>query len=258
MILGFYINLPIGGLVAMVLFFVSVPKQTSKPKALSVVCTLPTKLDLVGFAIFAPAATQLLLAVQYGGNHFAWNSSTAIGLFCGAGATFIVFLAWDYYKGDAAMIPLLLLRKRTVWSSCLVYGFLMSQMFTTSYYLPIYFQGVKGVSPTLSGVYLLPLILSQLLCAIGSGTLGEYYCRSGVLGSADDEVVGKLGYYLPVSVFSAMLIATGSGLLSTLAPGTSTGRWIGLQILLGAGSGSGLQMVGLALSVVIPTFCYIC
>lgn len=257
MMLGFYINLPIWGLVATVLFFVSVPKQTSKPGAMAVVRTLPTKLDLIGFAIFAPAAIELLLAVQYGGNQFAWNSSTVIGLFCGAGATFIVFLAWIHYKCDAAMIPSTMLSKRIVWSSCLVYGFLMSQMFTTSYYLPIYFQGVKGASPTLSGVYLLPLILSQLLCAIGSGTLGKYRCRSGVLGSTDDQVVGKLGYYLPVSVFSAILIATGSGLLSTLAPGTSTGRWIGLQILLGAGSGSGLQMVGLALSVVMPTLYYI-
>ena len=114
------------------------------------------------------------------------------------------------------------------------------------------------MSPTLSGVYLLPLISSKLLCAIGSGTLGKYRCRSGVRGFADNQVVGKLGYYLPVSVFSAMLIATGCGLLSTLAPGTPTGRWIGLQILLGAGSGSGLQMVGIASSVVMPTYCYIC
>lgn len=80
---------------------------------------------------------------------------------------------WDYRKGDDALIPLPMLRKRIVWSSCLVYGFLMSQMFTTSYYLPIYFQGVKGVTPTLSGVYLLPMILAQLFSAIGSGIAGE-------------------------------------------------------------------------------------
>ena len=35
--------------------------------------------------------------------------------------TFIIFLAWDYYKGDAAMIPFSMLRKRTVWSSLLVF-----------------------------------------------------------------------------------------------------------------------------------------
>lgn len=219
----------------------------SKPEAISVVRTLPKKLDLIGFAIFAPAAIQLLLALQYGGNQFAWNSAAVIGLFCGAGATFIVFLAWDYYKGDAAMIPLSMIRKRTVWSSCLVYGFLMSQMFCTSYYLPIYFQGVKGVSPTLSGVYLLPSILSQLFLAVGSGTLGKYISPPSIVGVIDNQTVGKLGYYLPLSLISAVFIAIGNGLLSTLAPGTSTAKWIGYQILLGAGSGAGLQMVGLTL-----------
>lgn len=169
----FYINLPIGALVFAALFFVHVPTQVPKAKASTVWSSLHKKLDLIGFTIFAPAAIMLLLAVQYGGNQFAWNSSTVIGLFCGAGITVIVFLAWDYYKGDEAMIPLSMLRKKIVWSGCLVYGFLMSQMFTTSYYLPIYFQGVKGVSPTLSGVYLLPMILAQLFLAIGSGTIGK-------------------------------------------------------------------------------------
>ncbi|ERF72998.1 hypothetical protein EPUS_08855 [Endocarpon pusillum Z07020] len=231
----FYINLPIGGLVAAALFFVKVPRPVAKPKALTVFRTLPKKLDLLGFAIFAPAAIQLLLALQYGGNQFAWNSATIIGLFCGAGATFVVFVAWEYYKGDAAMIPLPMLGKRTVWASSLVYGFLMSQMFTTSYYLPIYFQGVKDVSPTLSGVYLLPMILSQLFLAIGAGTL-----------------VGKLGYYLPFSLLSGVLLAIGNGLVSTFTPGTSTGRWIGYQILLGAGGGVGLQMPIIAVQNTLP------
>ncbi|KAK0516386.1 hypothetical protein JMJ35_000989 [Cladonia borealis] len=221
----FYINLPIGGLVAVTLCFVTIPRQTAKPKALSVFRALHRKLDLIGFAIFAPAAIQLLLALEYGGNQYAWNSSTVIGLFCGAVATALLWIVWDYHKGDNALIPLPMLRKRIVWSSCLVYGFLMSQMFTTSYYLPIYFQGVKGVTPTLSGVYLLPMILAQLFSAIGSGIL-----------------VGKLGYYLPVSLFGAMLIAIGNGLVSTFDPGSSEGKWIGYQILLGAGSGSALQM----------------
>ena len=171
--LGFYINLPIGGLVAVTLCFVTIPRQTAKPRALSVFRALHGKLDLIGFAIFAPAAIQLLLALEYGGNQYAWNSSTVIGLFCGAFATALLWIIWDYHKGDNALIPLPMLRKRIVWSSCLVYGFLMSQMFTTSYYLPIYFQGVKGVTPTLSGVYLLPMILAQLFSAIGSGILGK-------------------------------------------------------------------------------------
>jgi hypothetical protein len=170
---GFYVNLPIGGLVAVLLAFSHVPIQTTKASAMSALRTLPAKLDLVGFAIFAPAAIQLLLALQYGGNKFAWNSPQIIGLFCGAGGTFIAFLAWEYYKVDAAMIPFSMVRKRTIWASCLTYGLFLGQMVCVSYYLPIYFQGIKGVSPTMSGVYVLPMILSNVFASIASGMLGE-------------------------------------------------------------------------------------
>ena len=181
--LGFYINLPVGGLVAVTLFLVTIPRQTAKPQALTVLRALHKKLDFIGFAIFAPAAIQLLLALEYGGNQYAWNSSVVIGLFCGAGATALIWIVWDYKKGDNALIPLPMLRKRIVWSSSLVYGFLMSQMFTTSYYLPIFFQGVKGVTPTLSGVYLLPMILAQLFSAVGSGALGKCSFSLEIVGN---------------------------------------------------------------------------
>ena len=71
------------------------------------------------------------------------------------------------------MIPFSMARKRTVWASCLTYGFILGQLVCVSYNLPIYFQGVKGVSPTMSGVYVLPSVLSHVLAAVASGTLGE-------------------------------------------------------------------------------------
>lgn len=172
---GFYINLAIGGIVAALLIFIYVPDQIPKGKATTVARTVWGKLDLIGFALFAPAAIMFLLALQYGGNEFAWNSATVIGLFCGAGATFIVFLLWEYRTGDGAMIPFSIVAKRTVWSSCLVILFLMSMTFVASHYLPIYFQAVKGESPLVSGVDLLPSILSQLLFAVLSGALGKFF-----------------------------------------------------------------------------------
>jgi hypothetical protein len=101
-----------------------------------------------------------------------------IGLFCGSGVTFFVWLAWDWHKGDDALIPLSMLRKRIVWSSCLVFGFFSSQMFCTSYYLPIYFQGVLGATPTMSGVYFLPTVLSQLFGIVGAGRLRKLKCST--------------------------------------------------------------------------------
>lgn len=237
----FYLNLPAGGLVAAGLFFITVPEQSPKPKAILVLRTLPKRLDLVGFALFAPAAIQLLLALQYGGNQFAWNSATVIGLFCGAGVTCIVFLIWEYYRGDDAMIPFSMMRQRTVWSSMLVYGFLTVGVFCMAWYLPIYFQGVRGVSPTISGVRMLPNILAQTFCAVAGGFLGRFTLKETAT-NANIGTVGKLGYYLPFSLAGAAVSAIGYGLISTYTPSTSTGKWIGYQILAGAGNGLAFQM----------------
>jgi Fungal trichothecene efflux pump (TRI12) len=181
--IGFYINLPVGALVFASLVFVRIPE--SRKSSITTIRSLPKELDLIGFVLFAPAAIQLLLALQYGGNQFAWNSSTVIGLFCGAGATCIIFLVWEYYKGDEAMIPFSMARNRIIWSSSVAFGLLMALTFTASYYLPLYFQGVKGASPTLSGVYLLPSILSQTFSVGLSGALGRlcffFYFISNIL-----------------------------------------------------------------------------
>lgn len=134
----FYINLPIGGAVVAGLLFVTMPGQGSKPPARTVLRQLTHKLDLVGFALFAPWTIMLLLAVQWGGNQYAWNSSVVIGLFCGAGAAFFVWLAWDYHKKEDAMIPLGLLEKRCVWTSCVCMFCTSSAMFASSYYLPLW------------------------------------------------------------------------------------------------------------------------
>ncbi|KAJ4302891.1 hypothetical protein N0V90_001782 [Kalmusia sp. IMI 367209] len=231
----FYLNLPIGGLVAAMLVFVRIPQQHPRPPPLSVLRTLHTSLDLLGFAIFAPALVMLLLALQWGGSAYAWNSSQIIGLFCGAGATFIVFLAWDYHKGDGALLPFSIARRRTVWTSCIVYGLFMGNLYTASYWVPVYFQGVKGSSPTMAGVYILPMIIAHVIAALSSG-----------------PIVNNVGYYIPVALFAAILLSVGSGLIATFSPGTSTGKWIGYQILYGAGRGLGLQMPILAVQNTVP------
>lgn len=132
-----------------------------------------SKLDIGGLFLFAPCAIMFLMALEWGGTKYPWNSATVLGLLCGAAGTFIIFAVWEYRLGDEAMIPYSMLRKREVWSSCLVTGFFFGALLTYSYYLPIYFQAVKGVSLAPSGVYILPGILSQMLMAVISGILGE-------------------------------------------------------------------------------------
>ena len=171
----FYINLPAGGACAILLLLIQIPSRRAKLEAIegkSIIFTFFKKMDTIGFALFAPFAIQFLLALQWGGTKYAWSDSKIIGLFCGAAGTLCVFLVWEHRIGDNAMIPFSIIRQRIVWCSCLVIGFFFGSMLMVSYYLPIYFQAVKGVSPTLSGVYLLPTILSQIAMSPVSGYLG--------------------------------------------------------------------------------------
>lgn len=151
---------------------VRIPDLTIKTDAPATIFTTLEKLDLVGFALFAPAAIQVLLALEWGGSRYVWRSATIIGLFCGAASTFCVYLAWEYRRGDSAMIPFSMVRRRIVWCSCLVCFLFMGSMIITSYYMPIYFQAVRNATPTMSGVYILPAIIGQLLFAAVSGILG--------------------------------------------------------------------------------------
>ncbi|KAL3447242.1 major facilitator superfamily domain-containing protein [Aspergillus insuetus] len=227
--LGFYINLPIGGLVALLLVFTRVPEQRKKGRAVDVLPTFFKSFDLVGFVLFAPAAIMILLALEYGGNDYPWSDSRVIGLFVGGGATAIVFLAWEYRTGKDAMIPFHLITQRVAYYSylnmCVLFGLTM----VIAYYIPIYFQAVKGDSALTSGVNMLPNILAQLVTAVASGVL-----------------IGKLGYYIPWAVGGAVFCAVGAGLLSTLSPTTVTAAWAGYQIILGLGRGSSTQAPMLA------------
>jgi hypothetical protein len=115
---------------------------------------------------------MFLLALEWGGNVYRWNSATIIGLFCGAFGTIVMFFIWESRVGDEAMIPLSMIKKRIIASSCLAMLFAAACMITTSYYMALYFQADKGVSPMLSGVYLLPSILTQMFFGVASGGLG--------------------------------------------------------------------------------------
>ncbi|KAF4633295.1 hypothetical protein G7Y89_g4835 [Cudoniella acicularis] len=226
----FYINLPLGAVTVIAIILLRIPEQTPKAKAITLLPKLHHHLDLLGFALFAPAVLQLLLALQYGGNTYAWSSSQVIGLFCGSAATFVVWFFWNRYKGDDALLPDSMISRRTVWTSGLFQAFLMAAVYGATYFLPIYFQAINGVNAMLSGVYLLPTILPQLVMAGSSGVL-----------------LMKIGYVIPLAIFSTILLTIASGLYSLLQPGSPTGEWVGFQVIAGIGSGAGLQVAIIAI-----------
>jgi|SRR5690242_7661775 len=172
----FYINLPIGGAAVVLFVFVSIPEIVKKETfSVDLVRRILPDLDLVGFVLFAPAAVMFLMALQFGSDDtYSWNSAIVIGLLCGAAATALGFIGWEARMGDRAMIPGSMLRKRIVWTSCVFGSALMCCSIVASNWLPTYFQAVKGEGPTLSGVHILPSILSALLFVVITGAASKY------------------------------------------------------------------------------------
>ncbi|KAJ6031405.1 MFS general substrate transporter [Penicillium herquei] len=245
--LGFYIDLPIGALAMFALLFVSFPKnslnrpdQQPKIKASS----LFSELDLTGFLLLAQTLVMFLLALEWGGSAYHWSCAMVIGLFCGSAGSFALFLTWEYRKGETAMIPLEMVQKRVVYCSSLTSFFLYANSMVTSYYLAIYFQGVRGKSPMFSGLYMLPGVIAQMASGFLSGLAGVYPAHiSGKCWSANAFKVTRIGYYLPPAVIGTILCAVGAGLLNMLTPHIGFGAWVGFQVLAGLGRGFALQNV---------------
>lgn len=169
--LGFYINLPLSVLVAGPLIFIRVPDQVPKANPMTVFSKLHHHFDLLGAVLFTAAIVQLILALQFGGNRFHWHSSEVIGLFAGSGGTFGIFVCWNSYKGEKGLIPVLIIQKKEVFASGINYGFLLSTVYGSLYFLPIYFQAIHNASAIKSGVYLLAIIVPQLMSAVVGGKI---------------------------------------------------------------------------------------
>ncbi|KAL6233344.1 hypothetical protein BDW75DRAFT_242144 [Aspergillus navahoensis] len=231
----FYINLPIGAALAVLLLLFKIPEPTTKLPPSQVLGTAIKSLDLPGFLLISPAAVMFLLGLQYGGTVHAWNSSVVLGLLIGAGVTFVLFLVWEYRQGDGAMVPFAMIRKHIVWSAAGNLFFLLGAILVAEYYLAIYFQTVLDNTPIMSGVHLLPTTLGLVIFTMLSGMMTEV-----------------LGYYLPWNLGGSALAAIGYGLMSMLKLTTSSSKWIGYQILYGVGSGAMTSAPYVAVQNLVP------
>ncbi|SCN92067.1 related to transporter (major facilitator superfamily) [Fusarium fujikuroi] len=216
----FYINLPIGAIVLGGILFIKIADQQPVPPVAQAVRELPKRLDLIGFAMFAGASTMLMLALQWGGTTYAWSSAVTIGLFCGSAASLTAYVAWSWNRGDESLIPPVLLKQRVVIACFFLTLFMIGSALMLSYWLPVYFQAVRGQNPIGSGVSMLPNILASVVFSIVGGIM-----------------IGKVGYYVPQAVIGTALLTVATGLCSTLDPYTSTGKWVGYQFLAGVGRG---------------------
>jgi len=230
---SFYINLPIGSIaITAVFFFFHNPerphnKMTTREKI--------AQIDLLGAFFLICAIVCLLLALQWGGTTYAWSNSKVWGCLLGFGLLIIVFTALQLYKGDKATLPpRIMLRQRTVFACAFFSTFLAMSLYAHIYFLPFYFQAVKGTTAENSGIRTIPYLVSITLASI-------------VVGGS----VTALGPYVPFIWIGSAVFCLGCGMLYTLKVNSSAGTWIGYQILAGAGAGSCVQIPFIAVQVVL-------
>ncbi|KAH8664115.1 putative MFS aflatoxin efflux pump [Xylariales sp. PMI_506] len=230
----FYINLPFGAVAILIItFLLQVPdRDTTK---------LPLKaklaqLDAVGTALLIPGVVCLLLALQWGGLDYAWSDGRIIALLTLGGVLLIGFCIVQVLMPNTATIPPRIFKQRSILSGFWATLCIGSQMMIFVYFLPIWFQAIKGVSAVDSGIRLLPLTLAMVVASMSTGIL-----------------TARVGYYTPFMIVGTCILAVGSGLLTTLQTDTGEGKWLGYQILYGFGMGLSFQAPNLAAQTVLPT-----
>ena len=221
----FYINLPPGGvaIAAMLLFFRSPQRNTTTDDASTGLWAKIARFDPFGTVFFLASIICLLLALQLGGSTYVFSNGRVIALFVIFGVLLIAFIGIQFW-GDNATVPPRVMKQRTMIFGSFYMFCVGANFFTFVYFLPIWFQGVRGRSALDSGIDTLPILLAQTICVVLGGV-----------------IVSMTGYYIPLMYASVVMTSVGAGLLTTLNGDSGSGKWIGYQIIYGIGGGLGYQ-----------------
>ena len=165
----FCINLPVGAVteLALILLFKSPTRKGDEGSASKKL----QNIDVVGVMLFIPACIMILLALQWGGNEYAWKSAVIIGFFFGFGGTMVIFLLWQYYKRPDAMISLSILFNRTLLFATLAMFLGQGGFYVTVYYLPSGSKFPRGESE--------PQQRNVPSCSIAPDSCGDHLWRVG-------------------------------------------------------------------------------
>ncbi|HUK71753.1 MAG TPA: MFS transporter [Streptosporangiaceae bacterium] len=220
----FYINLPIG-LVALVVTAAQLPGNLQR---------LHHVIDYLGTIFLTLATTSLVLFTSLGGTTYPWASVQIISL-AAAGVVLSVLFLLVERRAAEPVVPLALFANR-VFSSASAVGFVVGfAMFGALTFLPIFFQDARGISPTASGLRLLPLMGGLLLASTGAG-----------------QLVSRWGRYKVFPIVGTFLMAVGLFLMSTI--GLTTGAWTiaGYLFVFGVGLGLVMQILVVAVQNAVP------
>ncbi len=210
----FWINLPLG----LMAFLMTNQKLKLLPRH-----ERPHKLDLLGAALMIAATTSFLLALSWGGAHFAWSSMEILSLL-GMSALLWCLFGLRLRVAAEPLIPLSILKNQVVLTGTLAACFGMGTFIGLSIFMPIYLEGVIGLNASQSGLGLIPQMVGTVIGATISG-----------------RMMIRVRHYKKIPVFGLTF-----GLVATLilaAYAQDLPLWV-IEIILGS--------IGLGLGTVLP------
>jgi len=214
----FYINLPLG-ILALFVTGAVLPGHLRRVRH---------TIDYAGTVLLAGSATSLIIFASLGGISWPWGSAPS---YLTAALGVLLAVAFVLVERVAAepVIPLHLFTER-VFTAASAIGFVMGfAMFGALTFLPLFLQNVKGVSPTVSGLRILPLMLGMLGASVTSGRL-----------------VTRWGRYKVFPVVGSALMTLGAYLLSLVDASTNAWVFAGYMFVFGVGMGLIMQVLVVA------------
>src|SRR6476469_2036624 len=214
----FYINLPLG-IAALVVIAATLPSRSDRQQH---------SIDYMGAVLLAIALSAIILVTDLGGTSYPWSSPVVLGTAAAGLVALVLFLVVEQRAAEP-ILPLHLFRNAAFSVTSVValnVGFAMVGSIT---YLPLFFQVVKGASPTESGLEMLPMMGGMLTSSIVSG-----------------QLISRTGRYKIFPVIGTGVMTLSLFLLSRLPVGASMARILATLLLLGLGMGLVMQVLVIA------------
>jgi EmrB/QacA subfamily drug resistance transporter len=220
----FYLNLPIG-LVALFMVIAKMPKLSHASKG---------SIDYVGAVLIVAACVPLLLALTFGGQKYAWDSSMVLGLLTMFVVCTVAFVLVEKRVKDPIIHMELFANKVFTWAN--IAGFFSSMSFLSVVaFLPLFMQLGQGVQATTSGLSTLPLMLGLIVAATIAGRL-----------------VTRTGRYKPFMIAGMTVLLIATLLLSQMSHHTTRLDLAWRMAILGVGLGPLQSLYGVAIQNAVP------
>jgi EmrB/QacA subfamily drug resistance transporter len=222
----FYINLPLGipVILAFIRFFPNVRPAQAKHQ-----------IDYLGMTALVLCVTLLIVGLSWAGAEYEWVSPQVIGVLGTSAVTLIAFIVIELHAAEPIM-PLAIFRNRIVTVTIVARFCIGMGMFGIIIFIPLFFQGVLGQSPTISGTLLMPMMLGMV---VSSTLSGQALSRFG-------------GHYRIQAIIGLAIMATGMFLLSRMTPDTSHGTAVLDIVMTGVGMGIALPLFVIAVQNAVP------